>query len=148
MMHMTFYWGRRVTILFDFWRTDSWISYFLSLLACFIISVLYQYMEDLRFRIKLLSVSNKSPPPSGGAALGVHLLDSKVVGGRKWGPWRFAGAIWFGVNSAIGYLLMLAVMSFNGGIFIAVVAGLAAGYLIFRGGEEDLLAVDNPCACA
>ncbi|KAL6502066.1 hypothetical protein OROGR_027199 [Orobanche gracilis] len=148
MMHMTFYWGRRVTILFDFWRTDSWISYFLSLLACFIISALYQYMEDLRFRIKLLSVSNKSPPPSAAAALGVHLLDSKVVGGRKWGAWRFVGAISFGVNSAIGYLLMLAVMSFNGGIFIAVVAGLAAGYLIFRGGEEDLLVVDNPCACA
>ncbi|GFQ07170.1 copper transporter 5 [Phtheirospermum japonicum] len=146
MMHMTFYWGRRVTILFDFWRTDSWLSYFLSLFACFLISVFYQYMEDRRVRFKLLSVSKNPPPSSSGVA--APLLGSKVVGGRKWAPWRFAGAILFGINSAIGYLLMLAVMSFNAGVFIAVVAGLAAGYLIFRDGEEDSLAVDNPCACA
>ncbi|KAL3650715.1 hypothetical protein CASFOL_007118 [Castilleja foliolosa] len=138
MMHMTFYWGRRVTILFDFWTTDSWLTYFLSLLACFLFAVVYQYMEDRRVRIKLLQ---KNPPPSSGVA--APLVVSKVVA-----PRRFAGAIMFGINSAIGYLLMLAVMSFNGGVFIAVVAGLAAGYLIFKDGEEESLAVDNPCACA
>ncbi|KAI3468045.1 hypothetical protein Pfo_024708 [Paulownia fortunei] len=148
MMHMTFYWGRRVTILFDSWRTDSWLSYFLSLLACFLFSVFYQYMEDRRFRFKLLSIAKNPPPPSGGAsALDTPLLISKL-GGRKFAPSRFAGAILFGINSAIGYLLMLAVMSFNAGVFIAVVVGLGVGYLIFRGGDEDVLLVDNPCACA
>ncbi|CAA0822744.1 Copper transporter 5, partial [Striga hermonthica] len=134
----------RVTILFDFWRTDSWPTYFLSLLACFLISAFYQYLEDRRLRLKASSASNYAAPPSAAAPL----LGSRKAGGdRGWSTRRFAVAIWFGVNSAVGYMLMLAVMSFNGGVLIAVAAGLAAGYLIFRG-EEDLTAVENPCACA
>ena len=56
----------------------------------------------------------------------------------------------FGVNSAIGYLLMLAVMSFNGGVFLAIAVGLTIGYFFFRNeGENDALVVDNnSCACA
>ncbi|KAL6528826.1 hypothetical protein OROMI_029002 [Orobanche minor] len=151
MMHMTFYWGNRVTILFDSWKTDSWISYFLSLLACFLIAVFYQYMEDRRLRFKLLSSSKPPPPPSGSAAIGAPLLFTNVGGGGgKWAPSRYAGATLFGINSAIGYLLMLAIMSFNGGVFIAVVVGLGFGYFLFRGGDEGLavVVVDNPCVCS
>lgn len=146
MMHMTFYWGTSVTILFDSWQTNSWPSYLLSLLAVFLIAAFYQYMEDRRLRLKLLSVAKTppSPPPSSAAT---PLLLPKLTG-RNWGPYQLAGAILFGVNSAIGYFLMLAVMSFNAGVFIAVVVGLAAGYLLFRGGDENLVLVDNPCACA
>ncbi|KAL1552291.1 copper transporter 5.1-like [Salvia divinorum] len=140
MMHMTFYWGRSVTILFDSWQTDSWLGYFLSLLALLLFSAFYQYMEERRLRLKLLSVAK--PPPSSAAE--TPLL--RKLSGRR--PYRIAGAVLFGVNSAIGYFLMLAVMSFNAGVFIAVVVGLAAGYLAFRGGDEDVVVVDNPCACA
>ncbi|GFP90428.1 copper transporter 5, partial [Phtheirospermum japonicum] len=81
-------------------------------------------------------------PPFATAA---PLLFPKVdVGG--WGPSRYIGAILFGINSAIGYLLMLAIVSFNGGVFVAVVVSLGFGYLVFRGGDEDLVMVDNPCA--
>ncbi|XP_057799911.1 copper transporter 5.1 [Salvia miltiorrhiza] len=146
MMHMTFYWGRSVTILFDSWQTDSWLSYFLSLFAVFLLSAFYQYMEERRLRLKLLSLA-KSPPPPPSAAATTPLLLPKLTG-RRFSPYQLAGAILFGVNSAIGYFLMLAVMSYNAGVFIAVVVGLAVGYLFFRGGDEELVHIDNPCACA
>ncbi|XP_047974814.1 copper transporter 5.1-like [Salvia hispanica] len=142
MMHMTFYWGRSVTILFDSWQTNSWPGYFLSLLALFLFAAFYQYMEERRLRLKLLSAAK--PPPSSAAE--APLLSK--LGGRRWGPYQVAGAVLFGVNSAIGYCLMLAVMSFNAGVLVAVVVGLAAGYLAFRGGDEEVVVVDNPCACA
>ncbi|KAM0952501.1 putative Ctr copper transporter [Dioscorea sansibarensis] len=142
MMHMTFYWGKTVTILFDSWRTDSWLGYALSLLAVLIAAAFYQYMEDRRIRFKILARSKSPPsPPSVQTPL---LLSSSASAFA-----RLAASVIFGVNSAIGYLLMLAVMSFNGGVFVAVIIGLAVGYFLFRSaGEEDLVTIENACACA
>lgn len=139
MMHMTFYWGKTVTILVDSWRTDSWISYLISLVALLLASAFYQYLEDRRVRFKLLSKTNPS-------SFEIPLL-SGAGGGKSTA--RVSAAVLFGVNSAIGYLLMLAVMSFNGGVFLAVVIGLTLGYYAFRSGaEEDLIALDKSCACS
>ncbi|WJX16138.1 Copper transporter 5 [Trifolium repens] len=55
MMHMTLYWGKNVTLLFDSWKTDSWTSYILSLIACFLIATFYQYLENIRIRLKFFS---------------------------------------------------------------------------------------------
>lgn len=151
-MHMTFYWGNKVTLLFDFWRTDSWGSYAATLLACVLFSMFYQYLEDRRIRLKMLSNTRGSVPVNSlnGADPTTPLLYSRL--GIKRGQWtaaKSAGAVLFGVNSGIGYLLMLAVMSFNGGVFVAVVVGLALGYLLFRGRDDNVtVVVDNPCACA
>jgi copper transporter 1 len=148
MMHMTFYWGRDVTLLFDSWKTKTWMEYSLTLLACFFFSAFYQYLEDRRLLLKQLSVS--PPPSTADATPTTPLLDSKLGanGGRLWSAFRVLGAVMFGVNAAIGYMLMLAVMSFNGGVFLAIVVGLSVGYLVFRSSDRDVAVVDNPCACA
>ena len=41
-------------------------------------------------------------------------------------------------------------MSFNGGVLLAIVVGLAFGYFFFRSEGEDgsSLVVDSACACA
>ncbi|XP_013616439.1 PREDICTED: copper transporter 5 [Brassica oleracea var. oleracea] len=136
MMHMTFYWGIKATILFDFWKTDSWLSYILTLLACFVFAAFYQYLENRRLQFKSLSstrgVSAPLIPKSGTRSAA-----------------KAASVLLFGVNAAIGYLLMLAAMSFNGGVFIAIVVGLTAGYLVFRSDDDGANAeAENPCACA
>ncbi|PON41326.1 Ctr copper transporter [Parasponia andersonii] len=136
MKHMTLYWGKEVTLLIGSWKTHSWISYLLTLLACFLISAFYQFLQDRRLRFKALASSS---------ATSIHAPLISTHGRRARG---FATALLFGLNSAIGYLLMLAVMSFNGGIFVAVILGLSLGYFMFRAGDEEIVAVDNPCACA
>lgn len=144
-MHMTFYWSREVTLLVDSWRTSSWTGYLLTLLACLVAAAFYQYMEDLRLRIKIAAASGKPSPAA--AQIEAPLLQKRL--GGKWTLARLAGALLFGVNAAIGYLLMLAIMSFNGGVFIALVLGLAVGFLLFRtSGDDVTVVVDNPCACA
>ncbi|KAL4325861.1 hypothetical protein GQ457_11G017140 [Hibiscus cannabinus] len=135
MMHMTLYWGKDVTLLIDSWKTDSWLSYLLTLLACLVFSSFYQYMEDRRLRFGSLT-------PSLPSSAAVPLIPKYRRSAK------FVTAVLFGVNSAIGYLLMLAIMSFNGGVLLAVVSGLAMGYLFFRFSDEDPVVVDNACACA
>ncbi|XP_062193232.1 copper transporter 5.1-like [Phragmites australis] len=152
MMHMTFYWGKSATILFDGWRTATWTGYLLSLLALLLAAAFYQYLEAFRIRVKLAagggSKPSSIPPPASSGDARAPLLAPAFAAAGRW-PARVVEAALFGVNSSLGYLLMLAVMSFNGGVFVAVVVGLAAGYLVFRSSDgEDLLLVDNPCACA
>ncbi|KAJ4844833.1 hypothetical protein Tsubulata_020576 [Turnera subulata] len=145
MMHMTFYWGREVTLLLDTWRTKTWLAYALSLLACALASLFYQYLENRRAQLNKAAAAAAKAKPSSSAAIDVPLLRGKA-GGGKWTAARVAGSVVFGINSAIGYLLMLAVMSFNGGVFVAVILGLSVGYFLFR--SEDEAVADNPCACA
>ncbi|KAK7383431.1 hypothetical protein VNO78_29110 [Psophocarpus tetragonolobus] len=145
MMHMTFYWGKKVTILIDSWKTDSWTSYFLSLLACLVVAAFYQYLENRRIRLKLVAVDRRTPPPD----IRAPLMRWGVAGDKAKLGVKFAEAVLFGVNSAIGYLLMLAIMSFNGGVFLSIVVGLVIGYFFFRNeGEDSGFVVDNSCACA
>ncbi|XP_054819410.1 copper transporter 5.1-like [Prosopis cineraria] len=145
MMHMTFYWSYKVTLLIDSWKTRSWTSYTLSLLACLLASAFYQYLENRRIRLKLILYGKPSQTPQ----IRTPLLQSNLAGEKVKLEVKFAGAILFGVNSAIGYLLMLAIMSFNGGVFVVIVVGLSIGYFFFRTEGEDVsLVVDNSCACA
>ncbi|KAI3941560.1 hypothetical protein MKW92_029101 [Papaver armeniacum] len=146
MMHMTFYWGKKVTLLVDSWKTHSWTSYALTLFICFLFSIFYQYMEDRRLRFKTISKSSK---PSSSSINSPLLTSSRFHLGKN--SARVSVSILFGVNSAIGYLLMLSIMSYNGGVFIAVVFGLTVGYFVFRSGSDDddeVMALDNTCACS
>ncbi|KAG5376513.1 hypothetical protein IGI04_041109 [Brassica rapa subsp. trilocularis] len=144
MMHMTFYWGIKATILFDFWKTDSWLSYILTLLACFAFAAFYQYLEKRRIQFKSLS-STRHPNPPPRAGVSAPLIPKSGTRSAA----KAASVLLFGVNAAIGYLLMLAAMSFNGGVFIAIVVGLTVGYLVFRSDDDGAdVAAENPCACA
>lgn len=138
MMHMTFYWGKQATVLFDEWKTQTWLAYSLTLLAMFLFAAFHEYVVDLRSRFVKAS---KAKSASG---LRAPLLRQRSI---KYAS-KMIESLLFGVNAGLGYLLMLAVMSFNGGIFIAVVLGFVVGYFFFRSDGTGDETTESPCGCA
>ncbi|KAM7258661.1 hypothetical protein ACFE04_014402 [Oxalis oulophora] len=103
MMHMTFYWGTNSLILFTGWPGESKGMYALALLMVFVFAFFIEFMLHTRF---LKKESNNVV--AGLIQTCMHIL-----------------------RVGLAYLVMLAVMSFNGGVFIAAVAGHTLGFLFF-----------------
>lgn len=101
MMHMSFFWGKDVVVLFQGWPGDRLGMYILAtIFVCF-----------MAFVVEVLSISPSSKP------------------GRSWSPLITSlihtGA--YALRMVLAYMVMLSVMSFNIGIFIAAVVGHAVG---------------------
>lgn len=105
-MHMSLFWGKDVTILFDGWPDNRLGMYILSLIFVFF----------LAFAVEVLSASPLTTAVP---------FTSPVVGGLT------LAAI-YALRVAIAYLVMLAVMSFNIGVFIVAVVGHALGYFLVK----------------
>ncbi|KAK6943046.1 Ctr copper transporter [Dillenia turbinata] len=107
-MHMSFYWGKRVLILFQNWPNGGLVMYILALLFVFVLAM----------AVEVLSVS---PTIKRG-------MNSPMIGG-------LTHAFVCGVRMGLAYMVMLSVMSYNLGIFIVAVVGHAFGAFVvkFRG---------------
>ncbi|KAK6943570.1 Ctr copper transporter [Dillenia turbinata] len=104
MMHMTFFWGIDTEVLFSGWPGHGSIGmYALALIFVFVLAFLVEWLSYTRF---------------------VRSHQNDVVAG-------VLQTLLYVVRCGIGYMVMLAVMSFNGGVFLAAVGGHAIGFLIF-----------------
>lgn len=113
MMHMSFYWGDYATVLFNDWPGNSTGMYILSLVMVFVLSLLVERL------------GNCSIVKADSAHVAAGIVRSIV----------------HTVKVGLAYLVMLAVMSFNGGIFIAAVLGHGLGYFAF--GSQVFIKTDN-----
>ena len=114
VMHMSFYWGKDAIILFSGWPKQSLGMYILAFFCVFL----------LAFGIEVLSV----------APAAKFIISSKPMVGA------FIHASVYIVKMGFAYMVMLSVMSFNLGIFIAAVADHALGYFLVK---ARALAVTN-----
>ncbi|PIA54531.1 hypothetical protein AQUCO_00900824v1 [Aquilegia coerulea] len=103
MMHMTFYWGKEALILFHGWPGTSTRMYVLALIFVFLLAVFIEGLSNSRF------IKQGSNHVSAGL---VQTLSHTIRVG-------------------LAYLVMLAVMSFNVGVFLVAVAGHSIGFLVF-----------------
>lgn len=105
-IHTSFYWGHNVDILFHCWPGDSAVMYAVALILVFVMSLL----------VECLSFTNivKVKPGTSNDVVG-SLLRTGL----------------YGVRTGFSYLVMLAVMSFNGGVFLAAIGGHVIGFMVF-----------------
>ncbi|XVE59338.1 hypothetical protein DITRI_Ditri05aG0038100 [Diplodiscus trichospermus] len=104
IMHMTFFWGKNAEILFSGWPGTGTGMYVLALIVVFL----------LGFLVEWISHSQLIKPDS----------TSHVVAG-------LVQTLLHALRVGLAYLVMLAIMSFNGGVFLAAVAGHTLGFLLF-----------------
>ncbi|KAL9143494.1 hypothetical protein ABFS82_14G241000 [Erythranthe guttata] len=102
MTHMTFFWGKNSEILFSGWPGTRAGMYVLALLFVFILAVIVEWLA--------------------------HCRKTRNAGDFSGGLMR---TVVHGMRIALAYIVMLAIMSFNGGVFIVAVAGHIFGFFLF-----------------
>ncbi|KAH7727194.1 ctr copper transporter [Aphelenchoides avenae] len=117
-MSSTFHFGSMETLLFSFWKTESWIGIVLSCVAIVIICFLMESMRWLRVyrkRERLREDAQNEGPRF--RRLDLRLITDSVVHGGQ---------------LLLSYLLMLIFMTFNVWLCAAVVIGEVIAHLTFR----------------
>lgn len=103
-MQMSFYWGKDVVVLFSGWPKESLGQYILAFFFIFLLAV-------------AVEVLSHTPPNK----IGKSPVASASI-----------QAIVYAFRTGLAYLVMLGVMSFNVGIFIAAVAGHTLGFFVVK----------------
>ncbi|KAF5751410.1 copper transporter 1-like [Tripterygium wilfordii] len=106
MNHMTFFWGKNVEILFHGWPGHNSGMYELSLIVVFALAVIVEWFSHCQL---------------------IKADTNYVTAG-------LVRTIMHALRAGVSMLLMLAVMSFNGGVFLAAVVGHTVGFLLFGSG--------------
>ncbi|XP_074464830.1 protein SLC31A2 isoform X1 [Larus michahellis] len=126
---MSFYFSDTVVLLFDFWSVHTPTGMALSVLVILLLSVLYEAVKmgkAVLLRQALLalprSISQESllEPKEG---------DTGPTQGR-WFRYHVGQTLFHVVQVVLGYMVMLAVMSYNAWIFLGAIAGSTLGYFV------------------
>jgi len=192
-MPMTFWWGTKTTILFEFWQTKNAADYFLSCACIFALAMANMVIKsrgkrggfglmrpiqpivlpsgDISNRTQSLaidsrpSVSRQHTPIGAMSPLGVskapyHLhseeslnLSFSSVQRYTVGPENrkirtlFATFLVTLLVISIDWSLMLVCMTFNVGLFLSVVCGIAVGSFMVRASERSLTCSNSASFC-
>lgn len=121
MQKMSFHWSKTATVLFSGWPGESLPRYIWSLLFVFTMAAVVEFLS----------------------------IPAAVDKGTGTVPTlaAYSRAFVYAIRIGLAYLVMLSLMSFNGGIFVAAIAGHVVGFFIVKAGalrrsnhnqEEDL----------
>ncbi|XP_077163208.1 protein SLC31A2 isoform X1 [Paroedura picta] len=136
MMPMYFFFSDKVVLLFDFWNVHSPAGMVLSVLIIMLLSVLYEAIKVGRAKLlqrtmpalaPSLSQETLEEPEGASVNTGVERLASNS---QKLFLWHSTQTLLHVVQVVLGYLVMLAVMSYNVWIFLGVIVGSAIGYYV------------------
>ncbi|XP_061386699.1 high affinity copper uptake protein 1 [Musca vetustissima] len=162
MMSMSFHFGYNETILFDWWRIDSIAGLIGSMIAIFIVAVLYEglkyYREFLFWKTYNLleyrpvtgpqaNPESGQMPPAPSNPTPVQYVGEVI---HKQPPTMFSlnHFIQTGLHMiqvTVSFLLMLIFMTYNVWLCLAVVVGAAVGYFLFCWKKSVIVDVTEHC---
>lgn len=131
-MQMYFEAGTNVTLWLHAWRTTSLTRYIISAVGLGLLAVAAESLGALRTRLARTGGDGMAvrPDVEGGSAASEPLLGFLSARASSSSRLNVLLALLYALNAAISYLLMLAVMTFNVGYFVAVVVGLGVGHYV------------------
>ncbi|XP_050213400.1 copper transporter 4-like [Mercurialis annua] len=103
LTHTSFFWGHKAEVLFKGWPGSSSGMYALALIFVFVLAVIVEW-----FNYCSIIKPGTNKVAAGFFRVGMYVL-----------------------RTGLSYMVMLAVVSFNGGVFLAAVGGHALGLALF-----------------
>eukprot|EP00891_Asterochloris_glomerata_P004198 jgi/Astpho2/4198/fgenesh1_pg.00064_%23_19_t len=155
-VHMTFEASKSVTLWFKQWHTHTWGGYAATCLVLVVICLIHEALTCYRARFhKLYLAEPEYQPLEPGSARGLETGSARgeratprlgpashdpaakertFGSGRSWQQAAYSAM--YAMNLGLAYLLMLAVMTYNVGLFFIVIFGLAVGNFVFNSGSQ------------
>ncbi|XP_051492814.1 probable low affinity copper uptake protein 2 [Apus apus] len=128
-MQMSFYFSDTAVLLFDFWSVQTPTGMALSVLVILLLAVLYEAVKlgkALLLRRALLALPRSL---SREGLTEPEELDTGPGQGR-WFCYHVGQTLFHVVQVVLGYMVMLAVMSYNAWIFLGAIVGSTLGYFV------------------
>ncbi|XP_020668914.3 protein SLC31A2 isoform X1 [Pogona vitticeps] len=136
MMPMYFYFSDQVVLLFDFWNVRSPAGMVLSVVVILLLALLYEAIKVAKAKVILRmmpalvpSVSQETLREPEQASINAGL---EQPAGTSKNPflWHVAQTLLHIAHVVLGYLVMLAVMSYNAWVFLGAIVGSTVGYYV------------------
>ncbi|KAE8897186.1 hypothetical protein PF005_g9420 [Phytophthora fragariae] len=115
--------GSCVMLLFQPWVLNSGLKYAFGFIGCFLIALLNESLVKGREMVRQrLLVARKLRPHDA-----THKMQCKL-----------ALAVLYMIQMTIAYFAMLVVMTYETGLFVALICGFGAGFLLFKKLDQDI----------
>jgi copper transporter 1 len=153
---MAFHAGYCETVLFDFWKVSGVGGFLGSMIAIFIMAVLYEFLKNYRRCVSSKSYSLRQCVPAAMSAQNstgaqdsrmVYIMgemiceEPQTMFNRVHGFQTFLHILQF----VLGYFLMLIFMTYNVWLCVALVVGTGVGYFLFGWNTACVVDVCENC---
>uniref|UniRef100_A0A8C4UAK8 Copper transport protein n=1 Tax=Falco tinnunculus TaxID=100819 RepID=A0A8C4UAK8_FALTI len=128
---MSFYFSDTAVLLFDFWSVHTPTGMALSVLVILLLSMLYEAVKmgkAVLLRRALLALPHSLSREALVDCPGPSLMGFPIF--HRWFQYHVGQTLFHVVQVVLGYMVMLAVMSYNTWIFLGAIAGSTLGYFL------------------